>query len=139
MLCHCRNMCVALRVHGFIWNSGPPRRNDNRSFRMAFGHCFVNDRAIIRAVGGHRSYPSIDLIEQLRDFRNVTHIVRRQFRSDNVMRARINTKMQLPPPAARPDTMFLIQPFALTINLEARAVDKKMQRFITTDPAWQDP
>ena len=54
------------------------------------------------------------------------------------MRARINTDMQLAPPAARPDAMFLIQPFALAVNLETRAVDKKMQRFITTDPAWQD-
>ena len=54
------------------------------------------------------------------------------------MRARINTKMQLAPPAARSDTMFLIQPFTLAVNLETRAVDKKMQRFITTDPAWQD-
>ena len=34
--------------------------------------------------------------------------------------------------------MFLIQPFALAVNLEARAIDEKMQRFITTDPAWQD-
>src|SRR5690349_22407634 len=34
--------------------------------------------------------------------------------------------------------MFLIQPFALAVNLEARAVDEKMQRFITSDPAWQD-
>src|SRR5690242_11978195 len=54
------------------------------------------------------------------------------------MRARINTEMQLAPPAARSDTMFLIQPFALAVNLEARAVDEKMQRFVTTDPAWQD-
>src|SRR6187399_2460755 len=39
------------------------------------------------------------------------------------MRARINTEMQLAPPAARPDAMFLIQPFALAVNLETRAVD----------------
>ena len=43
------------------------------------------------------------------------------------MRARINIKMQLAPPAASSDTMFLIQPFTLAVNLEARAVDKKMQ------------
>ena len=44
---------------------------------MAFGDCFVNDGAIIRTVGGHRSYASINLIEQLREFRNVAHIVGR--------------------------------------------------------------
>ena len=35
------------------------------------------------------------------------------------MRARINANVQLAPPAARPDTTFLIQPFALAVNLEA--------------------
>ena len=54
------------------------------------------------------------------------------------MRARINTEMQLAPPATRPNATLLIQPFAFAVNLETRAVDKKMQRFITTDPAWQD-
>ena len=54
------------------------------------------------------------------------------------MRARTNTKMQLAPPAVRPDAMFLIQPFALAVNFEAGAVDEKMQWFVMMDPAWQD-
>ena len=78
------------------------------------------------------------LIEQFGKLANVADIVRRQFRRDDFMRAGINAEVQLPPPAARPDAMFLIKPFALAVNLEARAVDEKMQRFITTDPAWQD-
>ena len=127
MLCDCRNMCIALRCHGFIWNSGPPGRNDNRSFGMAFGQCIINGHAIIRAVCGHRSDRGVDLIEQLRNFRNIAHIVRRQFRSDDVMRPRIDTKMQLTPPAARLDAILLIQPLAFAVNLETRAVDKKMQ------------
>src|ERR1700682_2498358 len=54
------------------------------------------------------------------------------------MRVSINAKVQLAPPAARPDAMFLIQPFALAVNLQAGAVDKKMQRFVAVDPFRQD-
>ena len=37
------------------------------------------------------------------------------------MRVSINAEVQLAPAAARPDSMFLIQPLALAINLEASA------------------
>ena len=111
MFCDYRKMSVTLRYRGVVWNGGRPGWDYDRSFRMAFGHSIVNGRAIIRAVGGHRSDAGIDLIEQLRDFRNIAHIVGRQLRGDDVMRARTNTKMQLAPSAVRPDAMFLIQPF----------------------------
>lgn len=52
------------------------------------------------------------------------------------MRVSINAKVQLAPPAARPDAMFLIQPFTLAVNLQAGAVDEKMQRLVVVDPLW---
>src|SRR5690349_13135865 len=68
-------MSVTLRYRCFVWNGGRSGWDYDRSFRMAFGHSIINGRAIIRAVGGHRSDAGIDLIEQLRDFRNIAHIV----------------------------------------------------------------
>ena len=105
---------------------------------MTFGHSIVNGLAIIRAVCGHRRNVSIDLIEQFRHFGNVADIIRRQFHSDDFMRVGINAEVQLAPAAARPDAVFLIQPFALAINLEASAVDEEMQRLVAVDPFRQD-
>ena len=105
-------MSITLRYRDFVWNGGRPGWDYDHSFRMTFGHSIVNDCAIIRAVGGHRSDRGVDLIEQLRDFRNVAHIVGRQFRGDDCMPVRINPKMQLAPPAPRPDAMFLIRAVA---------------------------
>jgi hypothetical protein len=44
------------------------------------------------------------------------------------MRDGINAEMQLTPPPARPDAVLLAQPFVFAVNLQACAVDKKMQR-----------
>ena len=49
-----------------------------------------------------------------------------------------DAEVQLAPAAARPDPMFLIQPFALAIYLEARAVDEEMQRLVAINPFQQD-
>ena len=57
------------------------------------------------------------------------------------MRVGIYAKMQLAPPPTRPDTVFLIEPFALAINLEASAVDQQMQWLRQIDPLavrWSD-
>jgi hypothetical protein len=40
------------------------------------------------------------------------------------MRVSINAEVQLPPPPARSNAVFLIPPFALAINLQAGAVDE---------------
>jgi hypothetical protein len=93
---------------------------------MTFGNSIVNGFTIIRAVCRQRRNGSIDLIEQLRHLGNVADIIRRQFHSDDFMRAGIDAEVQLPPPSARPDAMFLIQPFALAVNLHTRAVDEEM-------------
>src|SRR5689334_22558214 len=50
----------------------------------------------------------------------------------------IDAEMQLTPPAARPETTLLIQPFALAVDLQAGAVDKKVQRLVAIDPFRQD-
>src|ERR1700739_2008317 len=54
------------------------------------------------------------------------------------MRVGINPEVQLAPPPTRPDTVFLVEPFALAINLEAGAVDQKVQWLRTIDSLGQD-
>src|SRR5271166_4987751 len=46
--------------------------------------------------------------------------------------------MQFAPAPRRADTAFLIQPFALAVDLQAGAIDKEMQWFFTTNRLWQD-
>ena len=60
-------------------------------------------------------------------------MVRCQFRSDNLVRASVNTEMQFAPAPRRADTAFLIQPFALTVDLQAGAIDEEMQWLLTTN------
>ena len=110
-----RKMSVALCCHGLARNGRRPRWNDDRGLRMTFGHSILDGFAIIRAVCGHRRQVSVDLIEQLPDLGNVADILRCQFYSDDFMRVSINAEMQLAPAAARPDAVFLIQPFALAV------------------------
>ena len=116
-----RKMSVALRRRGHARNGRRPGWDDDRGLRMTFGHSIVNSFAIIRAVCGQRRNIILDLIEQFRHFGNVADIIRRQFHSGNFMRASINAEVQLAPAAARPDAMFLIQPLALAIDLQASA------------------
>src|SRR5512134_2112171 len=54
------------------------------------------------------------------------------------MRVGIDAEVQLPPAAARPESVFLIEPFTLAVNLQAGAVDEKMQWLVAVDPLWQD-
>ena len=54
------------------------------------------------------------------------------------MRDGINPEVQLAPPPVRPNAVFLIEPFALAVNLQSRAVDKKMQWLRTVKPLGQD-
>ena len=103
---------------------------------MTFGNGIVNGFAIIRAVRRQRRNAGLDLIEQFGKFGNVADIIRRQFRGDDFMRVSIKAEVQLPLPAARPDAMVLIQPFTLAVNLQAGAVDEKMQRLVVVDPPW---
>src|SRR3984957_20146192 len=54
------------------------------------------------------------------------------------MRVGIDAEMQLAPSPARPDTVFLVEPFALAVDLEAGAVDQKVQWLRMIDSFWQD-
>src|SRR5580698_7136320 len=54
------------------------------------------------------------------------------------MRIRVDTKVQLAPPPARTNAVLLIEPFALAVNLQARAVDQKMQWLVTVNSLRQD-
>ena len=50
------------------------------------------------------------------------------------MREGVNPEVQLAPPPARPNAVFLIEPFSLDVNLQACAVVKKMQWLRTVKP-----
>ena len=120
-------MKIPLCRRGFTFNRRRSWRNDNRGLRITFGDRVVRRFAIIRAVRRHRGYIAIDLLEQVRYLRDVTNIVRRQFDRDDLMRGGIDPEVKLAPPSARPDTVFLIEPFAFSVYLEASAVDQEMQ------------
>src|SRR5277367_3814958 len=105
---------------------------------MTFGDSVVDGLPIIRAVRGYRCNISINLIKQRRHFGDVTDIVRRQLRGNDFMRDGVNPKVQLAPPPARPNAVFLIEPFSLAVNLQTSAVDKKMQWLQTVKPHRQD-
>src|SRR5260370_14337312 len=120
-------MSVALRCRGLARNGCRRWWNDDRSLGMTFSHGIVNGLAIIRAVCRERRNVGSDLIEQFGKFGDVADIVRRQFGRDDFMRVSINAEVQLSPAAERPNAVFLIEPFPLTVNLQAGAVDEKMQ------------
>ena len=54
------------------------------------------------------------------------------------MRISIDTQMQLAPTPSRLDAVFLIEPFALAVNLQASAVDQQMQRLCAVNSLRQD-
>ena len=50
----------------------------------------------------------------------------------------VNPKVQLAPPPARLNAVFVIEPFSRAVNLQTRAVDKTMQWLRTVKPLEQD-
>jgi hypothetical protein len=119
-------MLIALRRCYFAWNRRRPRWNDGRSFWMTVGDSIVDGLTIIRTIRGQRRNVSVDLIKQTRYFGDVADIIRRQFHHDDFMRDGVHSEVQLTPPPTRPDAVFLIEPFALAVNLEASASDQQM-------------
>ena len=111
------DMPIALRRRSLVWNCRRARWNDDFSVGMAAGHRIVDDLAIIRTICCEGGNLSIDLVKQTRQFGHITDIVWCQFRGDNLMRAGVNPEMQFAPAPRRADTAFLIQPFALTVDL----------------------
>src|SRR5208283_2725597 len=91
-----------------------------------------------RPAKSSRELGTLQLVKQTRQFGHVTDIVRRQFHGDNLVRLGVNTEMQFAPASRRADTAFLIQPFALAVNLQAGAIDKEMQWLFATNRLWQD-
>ena len=60
---------------------------------MTFGDGIIHRLAIIRAIRCHRSNICIDLIEQVRYFRDIANIIRGQFHRDDFMRVSIHAKV----------------------------------------------
>jgi hypothetical protein len=54
------------------------------------------------------------------------------------MRDGVKPKVQLAPPSARSNAVFLIEPFSPAVSLEAGAFDKKMQGLRAIDALRQD-
>jgi hypothetical protein len=98
----------------------------------------VDDLAIVRSICRHRRNVSADLIKEGRHFGDVADIVQRQFHCDNLMSVAVDTEMQLAPTPARADAVFLIEPFALAVNLQTRAVDQEVQRLGAVNSLRQD-
>jgi hypothetical protein len=94
--------------------------------------------AVVRSICRHRRNINIDLIKEVRQFRDVADIIGRQFHRDDFMRISIDTEMQLAPPAAGPDAVLLIEPLALAINLQPGAIDQQMQRLCAMNSLRQD-
>ena len=131
------DMKVALCRRGSTCNRRRSWRNDNRRFGMTFGDGIVHRIATIRAVRCHRSNVCVDLIEQVRYFGDITHIIECQFDREDFMRASVHAEVKLASPPVRPDTVLLIEPFAFAINLQARAVDQEMQWLSAVNVLWQ--
>jgi hypothetical protein len=100
MLCNDREIFVALRGCRFICNGGYSGRNNDRRFWVTRGNGVIDNLAIIRPVCRHRRNIGIDLIQEVRQSRDVADIVGRQFHRDNLMRIGIDTEMQFAPPVA---------------------------------------
>jgi uncharacterized Zn-finger protein len=131
-------MFVALGGCRFTCNGCNLWWNNHRRIWVTLGNSVIDDLAIICPVCRHRRNVSIDLVEKVRQFGDVTDIIRRQFRRDNFMRTRIDSKMQLAPSPARADAVFLIEPFALAVNLQTGAVDQQMQWLCVVNSLQQD-
>jgi hypothetical protein len=119
-------MLIALRRHCSARNCHSPGWNDDNGLRMTLGDSVLNGLTIIRAARRQRRYVSFDLIKQVRYFGHIANIIRRQRDRDDFMRDGIHSEVQFAPPSARADAVFLAEPFALTVNLETRAVDQQM-------------
>jgi hypothetical protein len=117
VICNRRERFVALRGCRFTWNGRYPRWNDDRRFRVTLGNSIVDNFTVIGTICPHRRDVTADLIKSVRQFGDVADIIRRQFNCDNFGRAGINTEMQLAPPPARSDAVFLIEPFAFAVNI----------------------
>jgi len=124
MFCNGREMFVTLRDCRLICNGCDSWWNNDRRFWVTLGNGVVDDLAIVRPVCRHRRNLDIDLIMEVRHHRDVADIIRRQFNRDNLMRIGIDPKMQLAPAPPRSDAVFLIEPFALAVNLQTSAVDQ---------------
>jgi hypothetical protein len=63
-------------------------------------------------------------LKEVWQFRDAANIIRRQFHRHDFMRIGIHFKMQLAPSPLRSDAVFLIEPFALAVNLQTNAIDQ---------------
>jgi len=69
-------MLVALCGRTFARNGRRSRRDDDSGFGMTLRHRIVNHLAVIGAIARHRADRTLDLVEQIRNRRDIADIVR---------------------------------------------------------------
>src|ERR1700712_2339811 len=84
---------------------------------MSLQPLVVDRLPVIGAIGYHRTDLALNLVQQIRERRDIADIIRGQFHRGNLLRIGVNREMQLTPAPARPDPVLLIKPFALTVDL----------------------
>lgn len=104
---------------------------------MAFSDGVIDALAIISAVACHRRDHAFDLVEQVRDCRDISDVVSSQFHGHDLVGVGIDAEMQFPPSPARANAVLLVEPFTFSVNLDAGAVDEQMQRLVALNPFRQ--
>jgi hypothetical protein len=90
--------------------------------RVSLQHLIIDRVAVISAIGGQRTHRAHDFVQQIRGRRNVADIIRGQFYRGYLLRIGVDRQMQLASAAARPDPVFLIEPFAFALTPCCRPV-----------------
>ena len=73
---------------------------------MSLQHLVIDRIAVIGAISRDQTDWALDLVQQIRERRDVTDIIRRQLDRDDLLRPRIDCEMQFAPAPARSDPCF---------------------------------
>src|SRR5689334_12301626 len=76
-----------------------------RTAGMSLQYLVVHRVAVIGAVGGHRTDRALDLVQQIRERRDIGDIIRGQFNCGDLLRIGVDPQMQFAPAPAGPDPM----------------------------------
>src|SRR4051794_29231688 len=71
--------CVVPPSLAITQNGCRARRDDHPRRGMSLQHLIVDRVAVIGAIGGHRTERALNLVQQIRQRRDIADIIRRQF------------------------------------------------------------
>ena len=72
-------MIIALRRAGLTQNGCRPRRDDHARRGMSLQYFIIDRVAVVGSIGCHRTDRALDLVQQIREVRNVADIIQGQF------------------------------------------------------------